>query len=69
FDQQELQDYLVAHPEIFPDQEIYAEGIAMVAPEQIPEIAFRLSGMGYSEDDLCAVLGGNHLRVAEQCWQ
>lgn len=69
FDQQELLDYLAAHPEVFPEQEFYAEGIAMVKPEQIPEITEALSGLGYSDDDLRAILGGNHLRVAQTCWE
>lgn len=68
FDQQELLDYFKAHPEVFPDQEIYAEGIRMVAPEQIPEIAAGLARLGYGDEDLRAVLGGNHLRVARHCW-
>jgi len=70
FDTQELQDYIAAHPEIFPPGESgNSATINMVAPEQIPEIAATLTGLGYSNDDLRAILGGNHLRIARQCWK
>ena len=69
FDQQELLDYLAAHPEVFPPGEVHGSGIAMVRPEQLPEIAGALGDLGYSADDLRAILGGNHLRIANQCWK
>jgi membrane dipeptidase len=39
------------------------------APEIIPELADRLSGHGYSGDDLRGILGGNFMRVAEETWK
>jgi len=68
FDIQELEDYLAAHPEVFPEQHEFSDGINMVSPEQLPEIVAGLVGLGYSDTDLAAVLGGNHLRIANQCW-
>lgn len=69
FDQQELDEYLAANPHIFPPEEGYGTGLKMVAPEQVPAIATALAKLGYSDDDLRAILGGNHLRVARQAWK
>lgn len=69
FDQPELENYLAAKPELFPPEEGYARGLKLVAPEQIPAIASELTRLGYDDDDLRAVLGGNHLRVARQAWR
>lgn len=68
FDEQELVDLVAANPHLFPPEE-YFEAPALVRPEQIPEIAERLTKLGYSAADLGAILGGNHLRVAQQVWR
>ena len=68
FDEQELVDFVAANPNLFPPQE-YSAAPALVRPEQIPEIADRLTKLGYSAADLGAILGGNHLRVARQVWR
>jgi membrane dipeptidase len=69
FDQQELADYLAANPKTFPPAE-YGNGLpALVTPEQIPQIAQQLLALGYDEDALRAILGGNHLRLARKVWQ
>jgi membrane dipeptidase len=68
FDQQELRDFLRANAETFPPQEYGCEP-RMVAPEQVPEIASGLLRLGYAAADVCAILGGNHMRVARQAWR
>lgn len=68
FDEQELVDFVAANSHLFPPEE-YSEAPALVRPEQIPEVADRLTKLGYSAADLGAVLGGNHLRVARQVWR
>jgi membrane dipeptidase len=68
FDMQELDDYIAAHPEIFPPEQGYAKGLRLVAPEQLPEIAAELFRLGYRTGDVRKVLGGNFLRVAKTCW-
>lgn len=67
FDQQELLDYLRGNPQVFTPQDS-KDAPRFVAPEQIPGIAERLLRLGYSEQDVCGILGGNHLRVARQVW-
>jgi membrane dipeptidase len=68
FDPQELSDFLKANVEVFPPEEYGCEP-RMVAPEQVPEIASALLRLGYADADVCAVMGGNHMRVARQVWK
>jgi len=42
--------------------------IALVQPEQLPELTDILLRRGYSEADVLAILGGNFLRAAEAAW-
>jgi membrane dipeptidase len=69
FDASELDDYIRAHPELFPASEGYATGLKMVPPEALPEICEALLRLGYTDDDLDLILGGSLLRVADQVWQ
>ncbi|TDV33833.1 membrane dipeptidase [Paraburkholderia caballeronis] len=68
FDQGELDD-LLTNKTIFPPELGYEAGIQMVPPEAMEEIVSGLSKLGYSADDLRAILGGNLLRVARQVWR
>jgi len=69
FDRQEMDDFVRDNPQTFPAEEGYAAGIAMVEPEQIPEIVDELARRGHSDDVVRNILGGNLLRVARQVWQ
>jgi membrane dipeptidase len=44
------------------------DALTFVQPEQIPELTDRLLGMGYTDDDVRAVLGNNFMRVAKKSW-
>jgi membrane dipeptidase len=68
FDQKELDD-AVSDPALFPPELGYRIGIQMVAPEAIEEIVERLLALGYSDENIRAILGGNLLRVAKQVWR
>jgi membrane dipeptidase len=69
FDEQELADFVAANPMTFPPEE-YGDGRPeLVRPEQIPAIAEELLRLGYSDQDLCDILGRNHLRIAQQVWR
>ena len=69
FDEQELAEFVLENPHLFPSAE-YGDGRpALVRPEQIPEITEGLVRLGYTTADLQAILGGNHLRVARQVWR
>jgi membrane dipeptidase len=42
---------------------------SFATPEQLPEIAQALSRLGYAEADTAKIMGGNHLRIAQQVWR
>jgi membrane dipeptidase len=44
----------------------WPRGIATIA--EFPNLATALAGRGYGEDDVRAILGGNHLRVLAAAW-
>ncbi|HEY1655070.1 MAG TPA: membrane dipeptidase [Candidatus Tumulicola sp.] len=67
FDEGELADYLKTMPDTFPAGAI--EPCDFVKPEQLPEIAGELVALGYRDDDLAKILGGNLLRVARSVWK
>lgn len=68
FDQEEVLAFVKAHPESFPPAK-YPNGIELAPPETIPTIAELLLARGYSDADVCAIMGGNLLRVATQVWR
>lgn len=69
FDASELDDFLESNPELFPPEKGYGKGLRMVEPERIPMIADRLLQLGWNDNAVCGLLGGNNLRVAEQVWR
>ena len=56
----------------FPPEFGYDEGffktLGFVSPEAAGGLGARLAERGYGDDDVAAIMGGNFLRVAEQCW-
>ena len=56
----------------FPPEFGYDEGfyksLDFVSPEAAGGLSARLAERGYGDDDIAAIMGGNFLRVAEQCW-
>ena len=70
YDMRELDDYLVANPELFPPEKGYAAGkLNFVAPEQLPEIVDLLMRNGWDDAALRGFLGENNLRVAKAVWR
>lgn len=68
FDDEEVAQFAKANPTMFPPAAGFGDGMAMIAPWQIGEIAEALVRLGASESTLVKVLGGNHIRIAEQVW-
>lgn len=69
FDKEEVDEYVLARPDIFPPHLGYGAGMRMVEPEQLPELTDILLARGFSDEQLAAVLGGNWLRLARQVWR
>jgi membrane dipeptidase len=67
-DKQELIDYIEAHPDIFPPDQI-KDYLSFVEPEQFPEFTELLYQKGYSEQIIRSILGENFFRVAEHVWK
>ncbi len=69
FDMQELDDYVRENPVLFPPDKGYVDGIRFVKPEQLSEMVEEMIKLGYSDENISGILGGNLLRVAEQVWK
>jgi membrane dipeptidase len=70
FDQEELRTDLEQHPDVFPADGGYTEGLPhFVSPLQLRELTAGLLRLGYSEPDVRAILGGSFLRVASLVWR
>lgn len=69
YDNDEVNDYVHAHPELFPPEDGYADGINMLSPLELPAVVEELDRLGYGEVDLAKILGGNLLRVAGEVWK
>ena len=69
FDEEELNEYVYNHPELFPKGMGYDAGIQMATPEQIPEIAEALLKQGYTDEEVSGVMGNNLLRISKQVWK
>ncbi len=69
FDREELAEYLGKMGSTFPAEAGYRAGLDFIEPERLESIVNRLSRLGYREDDLTAILGGNFLRVAREVWK
>jgi membrane dipeptidase len=68
YDQQEVSEFVQAHPETYPPDQ-YPDGLLMMEPERLPAIAECLLKNGFTERDVCDILGGNHVRIAQQVWK
>lgn len=68
FDQQELKDYVLANPILFPPL-FDNRQTQFISPEQIPTLAATLGAHGFIADEVAAVMGGNWLRHAHEVWR
>jgi membrane dipeptidase len=68
FDNDDLSQEL-ANTEIFPESYRNWDAYQFLAPEELPAVESELHGLGYSAEDVNAIMGGNFLRVAQAVWQ
>ncbi|HYC06091.1 MAG TPA: dipeptidase [Azospirillaceae bacterium] len=61
-------DLFAAHPDTWPEED-FEDPDRYAAPEQMLEIAEGLLALGYADDDVRGILGGNWLRVCREVWR
>jgi membrane dipeptidase len=69
FDTDDLNEELTRNTQIFPAGYQHWDGYKFLAPEELPAVEAELDGLGYSADDIAAIMGGNFLRVAKAVWK
>lgn len=70
FDQEEVIEYVRKRPDLFPNSENAARDLSTtLQPEVLPEITECLLQQGYSESEVCGILGGNLVRIAGEVWK
>jgi membrane dipeptidase len=67
YDKQELIDFLTQNRHLFPD--VNPNDPPIAAPGILRDVLSRLIALGYLDQDLGMILGGNWSRIAEQTWR
>jgi membrane dipeptidase len=66
----DMMDFAASYPDLFPPADGYQrDGLKMIAPWRLTEIAETLSARGLGRRALAKLFGGNHLRIAETVWR
>ncbi|MDX1872511.1 membrane dipeptidase [Mycolicibacterium sp. 120266] len=68
FDHDDFNDELLRNPHLFDDSYTRWGAIQWMPPETLLTLGQHLTGEGWAEADIAAVLGGNFHRVARQTW-
>jgi membrane dipeptidase len=70
FDQDELNTYLAENRDTFPPGSGYGEHLPhrFASPTQLRDVTEALLALGYPEDAVRRIMGGNWLRLAEEVW-
>jgi membrane dipeptidase len=69
FDTDELEEFLEKMQHTFPPGLGYEDALEMVSPEDLEDIVEKLLGLGYGDEPLQAILGGNWMRLAREVWK
>jgi microsomal dipeptidase-like Zn-dependent dipeptidase len=64
-----MDEYVEAHPELFPPSEGYGAKVKLATPEQLTDIVRGLFAKGYSLSDVRKIIGGNFARIARATWR
>lgn len=71
FDRAELSAFIEANATTFPSGFGYTENgpVHFASPDQLPAVTSALGVLGYPDDAIMGILGGNFYRVANQVWR
>lgn len=69
FDIDDLNQEVLANPQLFPDSYTRWGPVNFLSPEGLLQVGTALGEAGYPADAVTAILGGNFGRVASQVWQ
>jgi membrane dipeptidase len=64
-----IEAVIVDNPEYWPPDAGYERPIDILAPTSLPAVCDELFRVGFSENEMAAVLGGNFRRVASKVWK
>jgi len=70
FDVEEVRTYYRANPQVLPRSAGYSEEMAtcMTEPERLPALVQAMIDHEYPKEAITQILGGNHCRIAKECW-
>ena len=68
FDQQEVIDFINQYSETFPDEAGQGFTCRFAPPETFRGIVTGMLDLGYGDEDIAKIVGGNWYRVASQVW-
>jgi membrane dipeptidase len=69
FDNDDLSQELAKNTQVFPESYQRWASYKFLGPEHLPELETELHGLGYSAENIAAIIGGNFLRVAKAVWK
>jgi len=58
-----------SHPEYWPDDAGYDGSVTCLHVNRLPEVADELRKVGFDQEGIIGVMGGNFRRVAEEVWK
>lgn len=65
WDKSEMEEFYKARPDLFPPNQGFTKASSSIEPERLPELVGAMIGHGYPVRSIQAILGGNHLRIAQ----
>lgn len=68
FDFDDFTREMLRNPELYPEAYTRWGPIKWLPPEAVLTVGTELDAIGYSDEDIAAILGGNFARIARQVW-
>jgi len=65
WDKSEVEAFYKARPDLFPASKGFTKASSSIEPERLPELIGAMIDRGYSAEAIRAIVGGNHMRMAQ----